>query len=96
MKSVRIPNFFWPVFSRIRTEYAGLQGKSGKCGKIRTGKTPNTDTFCTVTDKPQNTPPNTDTDEPNQMYTNTNLKICQYLRLHVKMIRFPIKKPLTF
>ena len=52
-------------FSRIRTEYADLQGKSGKCGKIRTRKTPNTDTFCTVTEKPQNTPPNTDTDEPN-------------------------------
>ena len=44
--------FFWFVFSRIRTEHGDLRKKSfriqSKCGKIRTRKTPNTDTFCAV------------------------------------------------
>ena len=37
--------FFWSVFSRIWTVYAPY---SSKCGKIRTRKTPNTDTFYRV------------------------------------------------
>ena len=28
MKSVQIRSFFWPIFSRIRTEYGDLQSKS--------------------------------------------------------------------
>ena len=39
--------FFWSIFSRIRTKYGE---KRGKCWKIRTRKTPNTDTFHAVFD----------------------------------------------
>ena len=39
-------DFFWSVFSRIRTEYGEyILRNQSKCGKIRTRKTPNTDTF---------------------------------------------------
>ena len=40
--------FFWSVFSRIRTEYGGILRIQSECGKIRTRKTPNTDTFHVV------------------------------------------------
>ena len=38
--------FSWSVFSRIRTEYGEI--RLSECGKMRTRKTPNTDTFPTV------------------------------------------------
>ena len=37
--------FFWSLFSRIWTEYGEIKSK---CGKIRTRKAPNTDTFHAV------------------------------------------------
>ena len=43
--------FFWSVFSRIRTEYGEILRTlsiQSECGKIRTRKTPNTDTFLAV------------------------------------------------
>ena len=44
--------FFWSVFSRIWIEYEDLRSKSSysksECGKIRTRKTPNMDTFHAV------------------------------------------------
>ena len=40
--------FFWSVFSRIRTEYGVSLRIQSECGKIRTRKTPNTDTFHVV------------------------------------------------
>ena len=51
VKSVRIRSFFWSVFSRIRTEYGDLRVHlriQSECGKIRTRKSPNTDTFYAV------------------------------------------------
>ena len=50
----KCPNseFFWPVFSGIRTEYGEIPEKYfvslgiiSKCGKMRTRKAPNMDTF---------------------------------------------------
>ena len=50
----KCPNseFFWPVFSGIRTEYGEIPEKyfvslgiMSKCGKMRTRKAPNMDTF---------------------------------------------------
>ena len=32
--------FFWSIFSRIRTEYGEILRIQSKCGKIRTRKTP--------------------------------------------------------
>ena len=46
------PGFFWSVFSRIQTEYGEIPSISRSvhsCGKIRTRKYPNTDTFHAVT-----------------------------------------------
>ena len=42
--------FFWPVFSRIWTEYGKILhiAPQSECGKIRTRKTPKTDTFHAV------------------------------------------------
>ena len=40
--------FFQSVFSRIRTEYGEIRSIQSECGKIRTRKTPNTDTFYAV------------------------------------------------
>ena len=43
--------FFWSVFSRIRTEYGevGVYLRiQSRCGKMRTRKTPNTGTFHAV------------------------------------------------
>ena len=43
--------FFWSVFSRIRTEYGQMLVSfriHSECEKIRIRKTPNTDTFHTV------------------------------------------------
>ena len=37
--------FFWSVFSRILSEYGEIQSE---CGKMRTSKTPNTDSFHAV------------------------------------------------
>ena len=45
--------FFWSVHSRILTEYLSNTVSlriQFECGKIRTGKTPNTDTFLAVMD----------------------------------------------
>ena len=50
----KCPNseFFWPLFSGIRTEYGEIPEKyfvslgiMSKCGKMRTRKAPNMDTF---------------------------------------------------
>ena len=43
--------FFWSLFSRIRTEYVEIRVSlpiQSEYGKIRTKKTPNTDTFYAV------------------------------------------------
>ena len=42
--------FFWSVFSRVRTEYEEIRISSylSECGKIRTRKTLNKDTFHAV------------------------------------------------
>ena len=40
--------FFWFVFSSIRTEYGQILRIQSECGKIRTRKTPNKDTFHSV------------------------------------------------
>ena len=40
--------FFWSVFFRLRTEYGEIRNIQSKCGKIRTRKTTNTDTFYAV------------------------------------------------
>ena len=48
-----ISEFLWSVFSGIRTKYGEIRSISpysalliqSKCGKMRTRKTPNTDTF---------------------------------------------------
>ena len=40
--------FFWFVFSRIRSKYGEIQSIQSECGKIRTKKTPNTDNFYAV------------------------------------------------
>ena len=40
--------FCWSVFSRIRTEYGEILRIQSKCGKIKTRKTPNMDTFHAV------------------------------------------------
>ena len=47
MKSVQIPNFFWPVFSRIWTEYGEqyLSVFSPNAGKYGPEKTPYLDFF---------------------------------------------------
>ena len=45
VKSVQIRDFFWPVFSRIRTEYAVFSPNAGKYGPE---KTPYLDTFHAV------------------------------------------------
>ena len=41
-KKCSYSEFFWSVFSRIRTENGEIQSE---CGEIRTGKTPNKDIF---------------------------------------------------
>ena len=41
--------FFWSAFSRIRTEYCVCLRFQFECGKIRTRKSSNTDTFQAVT-----------------------------------------------
>ena len=40
--------FFWSVFPHIRTEYGKIRRIQSECGKIRSRKTPNTDTFHTI------------------------------------------------
>ena len=40
--------FFWSVFSRIRSKYGEIQSIQSEYGKIRTKKTPNTDSFYAV------------------------------------------------
>ena len=46
-KRCRWSEFFWSVFSCIRTVYENIRIHS-ECGKIRTRKTPNMDTFHAV------------------------------------------------
>ena len=41
------PEFFWSLFSRIWTEYGNISPQCD-CGKMRTGKTSNTDNFNAV------------------------------------------------
>ena len=51
MKSVHIRSFSSPYFPSfgLKTERYGVSVRiKSECGKIRTGKTPNTDTFHTV------------------------------------------------
>ena len=45
VKRVRVRSFFWSVFFRIQTNYGDIQSIQSECGKIRTRKTPNKDTF---------------------------------------------------
>ena len=40
--------FFWSIFSRIRIEYSAYLRIESECGKTRTRKTPNTDSFYVV------------------------------------------------
>ena len=43
--------FSWSEFSHIRTDYGEIRSIQCECGKMRTRKTPNTDTFYAVINK---------------------------------------------
>ena len=90
--------FFWSMFSRIRTEYGEILRifpYSVQMWKNTDQKKPRIWTLFTQGISLIGI---TLLHKQPQKYINADLKICQYIRLHVKIIwwRFRIKTPFTF